>query len=159
LTEPLNQPDSLTIPPQNFDAATSKDELLHEKYREPTSGLEPLTCSLRICLRPSRCVCLRPCVRLTYAVFGVCCSSASPVAYLSVPARLQYGCSNLRLRVRSALNGFLSLQRISSNDTGTRQVASPPHYACREGTLSQGLPTSSPAVCLHTRNGRSRSPV
>ena len=29
----LNQPDSLTIPPQNLDAATSKDELLHEKYR------------------------------------------------------------------------------------------------------------------------------
>ena len=33
----LNQPDSLTIPPQNFDAATSKDELLHEKY-SPAQG-------------------------------------------------------------------------------------------------------------------------
>jgi hypothetical protein len=27
----LNQPDSLTILSRNFDAATSKDELLHEK--------------------------------------------------------------------------------------------------------------------------------
>jgi len=27
----LNQPDSLAILPWNFDAATSKDELLHEK--------------------------------------------------------------------------------------------------------------------------------
>ncbi len=27
----LNQPDTLVIQPRNFDAATSKDELLHEK--------------------------------------------------------------------------------------------------------------------------------
>jgi hypothetical protein len=27
----LNQPDSLAILPRDFDAATSKDELLHEK--------------------------------------------------------------------------------------------------------------------------------
>ena len=27
----LNQPDSLAILPRNIDAATSKDELLHEK--------------------------------------------------------------------------------------------------------------------------------
>jgi hypothetical protein len=29
----FKQPDSLTILPRNFDAATSKDELLHEKQR------------------------------------------------------------------------------------------------------------------------------
>jgi hypothetical protein len=41
----LNQPVSLAILPRNIDAATSKDELLHEKYRADERTRTAYPCS------------------------------------------------------------------------------------------------------------------